>query len=91
MTLSEMWRAKIEIRVFLLALVLVLLTMTWAGGIFGLYRYQDTRDRSADADVELCRRWVADHNQLRALLIINGIADTDYPLLSVDECRDLGR
>jgi ABC-type nitrate/sulfonate/bicarbonate transport system substrate-binding protein len=72
--------------------ILVVLTVTWAGGIYGLYHnYADVRARLERADVALCRRWVTEHNALRSALIAEGILDDDYPLLDTAECDDLGR
>lgn len=91
MTLREAWRARVEIHVYQLVGVLVILTATWAGGIYGLYRnYNDVRSRTEQTDTALCRRWVDEHNTLLATLVAQGMLDPDYPVLGDSECDNLG-
>jgi hypothetical protein len=91
MTFRDAWKAKVEIRAYQLITILVVLTVTWAGGIYGLYRsYDDVRVRQEAADVALCLRWVTEHNALRSVLIGNGVLDDSYPPLDPQECDDLG-
>ena len=78
MTLREAWRAKVEIHVYQLITILVVLTVTWAGGIYGLYRnYNEVRSRTERTDTALCHRWVDEHNTLLATLVAQGVLDAD--------------
>lgn len=94
MTLREVWRAKVEIHVYQLTAVLLVLTILWAGGIYGLWRNNEAQ---RDADVAQCEQLVEDHNAVRDVLIsLLGedavvVLDADYPQLDAAvECDGLG-
>lgn len=91
MTLREAWTTEVEIKLYQLIAVLLALLVTWAGGIYGLWRYSE--DRAVDElrdDIALCEQRVVSRDDLRGVLLalFNLIDDNgDGSLAFVIEAR----